>query len=550
MDDRPTGYRDDRGHHAHSRHRYVLPAPPDPAPPRRSWVTTITVTVIWLIGLAAVVAGVADAATTPNQNSTATTAAITAARRHPAMPAPGHRGSPGQAATTNTNCTLIVPTAPLTAQGLATPYQLTATDPAAGPCNEANADQSAFVQGAIVTPNGQLTLYDPLVIDRGTRPAATPAPATVPTGASVAIWFGFNGDALTLRSAAGTNSLTQGQCVTGSNGSIFGQFAYCNAQAFFQTANAAITSGALAIPANGTASDGLPCPTVRDFSLVDQDQSDNVNTHYLANANGQTAQNNAAGRAAVGGAAVDLANGSDNRLLTEFVLPTLGCTDFTKTNGADDGTATASLALQELFAAANQKAPIALVPLNDPMTLVNGQADAAKTNLFRAGTNQPAIGGTDTGDPATYCTNIFTNPAGIQRVFTDEATFAKGTSPNPGADSNLFTFLADRANVSFTNLGCGALLNQANPVTLTTTNNIVTAATFAPGQAATPTATTTATPTTTVAPTATATTTVAPTGTTTSTVGPTAITTATVPATSTTRPPRRRRHPPTTVTTP
>src|SRR2546421_7938680 len=49
--------------------------------------------------------------------------------------------------TPNMNCTLIVPAHPLTAQGLATPYQLVATDPAMGPCNEANPAQSAFVQG-------------------------------------------------------------------------------------------------------------------------------------------------------------------------------------------------------------------------------------------------------------------------------------------------------------------------------------------------------------------------------------------------------------------
>ena len=56
------------------------------------------------------------------------------------------------AAAPNANCTIIVPANPLSAQGLATPYQLTATDPAAGPCNEANCAQTAFVQGAIVNP--------------------------------------------------------------------------------------------------------------------------------------------------------------------------------------------------------------------------------------------------------------------------------------------------------------------------------------------------------------------------------------------------------------
>ena len=52
----------------------------------------------------------------------------------------------------NQNCTLIVPDQPLTARGLATPYQLKATDRADGPCHESNPAQSAFVQGVIYDP--------------------------------------------------------------------------------------------------------------------------------------------------------------------------------------------------------------------------------------------------------------------------------------------------------------------------------------------------------------------------------------------------------------
>src|SRR5215475_6566202 len=50
------------------------------------------------------------------------------------------------AADPNMNCTVIAPPNPLSATGLATPWQLVATDAAMGPCNEANANQSAFVQ--------------------------------------------------------------------------------------------------------------------------------------------------------------------------------------------------------------------------------------------------------------------------------------------------------------------------------------------------------------------------------------------------------------------
>ncbi|HKS98894.1 MAG TPA: hypothetical protein VJT31_05120, partial [Rugosimonospora sp.] len=389
------------------------------------------------------------------------------------------------AAAPNPNCTLIVPANPLSAAGLATPYQLVATNANNGPCNEANANQSAFVQGAIIDANGAITLYNPLVIDQGTQAAATPAAATVPAGSTVGLWFGFNGTNLTLKSAKGKgNALFQGRCVNGLRGSIFGQFAYCNAPAFFAAANKAIAAGQLAVPAVGTAKDGKPCPTVRDFSLVDQDQSDNVVTHYLANANGQTAQPNAAGKAAVGANAVDLANGSDNRLLDVFVDPTLGCTPFTAPEQSADNTPSSSLPLNELQAAAGQQAPIALVPLTDPMTLVNANQSTRKTNLFRVGVDQTPIGAANNGSGATYCQNLFTNPAGIQRVFNAQAILANGTTPDAATGTNLFTFLAARANASFTNLNC-ANFNVANPITLTLDGNgVATAATFTAGGAA------------------------------------------------------------------
>jgi len=85
------------------------------------------------------------------------------------------------AAAQNTDCTLIMPAHPLTAAGLATPYQLTATDPAKGPCNQANTAQSAFVQAAVIDrATGQISVYSPLVIDAGTQPAAPPVVPVLP----------------------------------------------------------------------------------------------------------------------------------------------------------------------------------------------------------------------------------------------------------------------------------------------------------------------------------------------------------------------------------
>src|SRR3569833_2599998 len=89
-----------------------------------------------------------------------------------------------QAATTNPNCTLVVPTAPTSAAGLATPYQLVATDSRAGACHETNPDQSAFVAAAVFAPAAHaLSIYHPLVGDREDRPGAAAQARTPHPGA-------------------------------------------------------------------------------------------------------------------------------------------------------------------------------------------------------------------------------------------------------------------------------------------------------------------------------------------------------------------------------
>lgn len=347
----------------------------------------------------------------------------------------------------NPNCTLAVPSNPLTAQGLATPYVLTGTE-SGGPCHEADAAQSAFVEATILDPaTGKLLIYRPLVIDRGTRPAAAPVMPTLPAGAVVGIWFGFNGDTLTL--ADNRNSLAQGSCVNGLGDSLFGQFAHCNAPAFFAAADSAIARNQLVIPPVGTAKDGMPCPTVRDFSLVDQDQSDNVTTTYVATPDGRTAQA-AAGSARLG-KTTTLTNGSDNRLLDAFVDPALGCTPFTAPDLTAGGAPSTSLALNELQAAAHQAQPVALVPPNDPMVQVDGKVSIPKANLYRAGVDQPPVNpAVDT--PVGYCTNI--TAIGAKRLAMDMALLTGAASPDAAA--NLYEFLTQRLQTSLQNLNCPA----------------------------------------------------------------------------------------------
>jgi hypothetical protein len=356
---------------------------------------------------------------------------------------PRKRERPPAAPEVNTNCTLTVPANPLTMRGLATPYLLSGTQPG-GACHEANDAQSAFVEATIIDPaTGNLSVYRPLVIDRGTEPAAPPVIPALPAGAVVGVWFGFNGATLTL--AGEGTALSDGACVNGLPGSPFGQFAYCGATAFFNAANAAIGKGRLTIPPLGTAKDGRTCPTVRDFSVVDQDQSDNVTSTYVATSDGRTAQADAPG--APNG--TKLVNGSDNRLLDAFIDPALGCAPFTAPDLTLGGAPGTSLALDELQAAAAQGAPIALAPISDPMTQADGKPSVSKTNLYRAGVDQPPVN-TATDTPQAYCANL--NAVGSARLAADRHLFARAASPEDGL--TLADFLTQRLQTSLELLNC------------------------------------------------------------------------------------------------
>jgi hypothetical protein len=382
----------------------------------------------------------------------------------------GNNPAPAAAAAAVT-CALKVPDQPFTAAGLATPYRLVGLN--GTKCTEGNADTAAFVQGMVIDPaTGALSVYDPLVVDDGTTPAVPPVKPTLPAGAVVALWFGFNGDTLTLQGSGASS------CVTGLPDSPFGQFSYCGAPAFFDAAQQAIAAGKLAIPPLGTAADHSPCPTTRDFGIVDQDQSDNVTTTYLVLANGRTAQNtHAAAKALAGKSPQVLANGSDNLLLDHFVDPALNCVPFTAPNLADNGTQATALGLNELQAAAYQQAPVAIVPLNDPMVLDNsGGTSEKKTDFYRAGVGQPMLAQVG-GAPGDYCKQLRT--VGVTRTEQDRALTNSEVSPDTGAATDLFSFLAMRLQMSYENLSCEKYINLPNPVHLKTNGaGLVSGATF------------------------------------------------------------------------
>jgi hypothetical protein len=368
--------------------------------------------------------------------------------------------SPDQASGSG-NCTLIVPANPLTAAGLATPYQL------ADGCSEANQGQQAFVEATILSPGGQVQVYNPLVVTQGTTPAAPLVAPRIPRGAKVILDFGFNGTNLVL-TGPGAGQSSSG-CVDALGQSVIGQVSACGAVPFYALANSEIARGILRVPPRGTATDGQACPTTRDFALIDQDQSDNIYSQYLLTPDGRTAQATPANKAALSGASL-VSNGSDNALLGYFVDPANGCKPFTRTDRTSVTGTQSSQALDELSARVNQKAQIAVTPTNDEMVLVNGAFSVAKTNMYRSLVDQPQLAANTNPYKvaAAYCMNMVNiAPAHNQLDMNSDAGY---TTPVPAVGDSLATFLGNRLSMSFANLGC-ASFGLTDPVNVTADGN-------------------------------------------------------------------------------
>ena len=334
----------------------------------------------------------------------------------------------------------------------------------------------AFVQATILDPaTGALSVYDPLVVTRGTRPAVRlPVPA-IPANAVVTIDFGFNGKDL-FQVGATPATLAGANCVNGQAGSIFGQVSFCNGISFFDAVQKAEREGLLKVPSPGTSDKIIPsggdlgtghaCPVTRNFEVADPDTGDNVTTEYLLNPlTGQTAQDTTSNAGNIAGATLLLSR-SRNTLLDLFLDPLLGCTPFQAPDLANNDQLTSSQALDEILAGAYQPKVAALVPENDKVVLSgDDEFDAAKTDLYREELGQAPISSQNnkTSDPAMYCQNI----VNIQTPFlaANRKLLATGQSPATAVGDNLLTFMANELNMSFANLGCQRF-GLTNPVTV------------------------------------------------------------------------------------
>ena len=400
---------------------------------------------------------------------------------------------PATRLTTNASCDVIVPANPLTARGLATPYQLTGTDgqtPAESGCEMTNAATlGAFVEATILDPaTGELSVYDPLVVTQGTRPAVLPSVPKIPANAVVTIDFAFNGRDL-FQVGATPATLAAANCVNGQAGSIFGQVSFCNGVNFFDAVRKDERAGLLTVPSPGRSGKIIPsggdrgtgtvCPTASNFEVAGQDPGDYVTTEYLLNPiTGQTAQDTTSNAGNLAGPR-QLHSGSDSTLLDRYLDPLLGCTPFEAPDLDNNDLPTTSEALDAILSGAYQPKIAALVPESAAMVRgAGGHLDAAKTDLLREELGQAPISNQSNkaSDPEMYCQNL----VDIQTPFlaANVKLLATAQSPATAVGDNLLTFMANELNTSFTDLGCQQF-RLTNPVTVTRNGaGVAVAATF------------------------------------------------------------------------
>ncbi|KAF9331774.1 hypothetical protein BG006_005398 [Podila minutissima] len=241
------------------------------------------------------------------------------------------------------NCILQLPTNPLTAEGLSTPFILVK-----GSCDQNNPNHRVFVEATIFDPNTKtFSVYLPLVINEGTQPAIEPVVPTLPQNAVVSLWVRAKANSITLTGSTQT-------CVEAS----------CNAPAFFSAVQAADEGQGIIIPHVGYDKMGRPCPTTRFFGVI-------ARTTYLQTNGGQFAQATEANRNALK-QFTEISSGSDNVRKSAFSERALGCTPLQAPSMMEQGVMLSSMALNELF---------------------NNQPSLNKANTYRRGGRKHSTGG-------------------------------------------------------------------------------------------------------------------------------------------------------------
>ncbi|KAF9436995.1 hypothetical protein BGZ76_002305 [Entomortierella beljakovae] len=368
------------------------------------------------------------------------------------------------AQTSAENCILELPSDPLTAQGLATPFILKK-----GNCDQTNPKQRVFVEATVFDPDTKtFGVYHPLVINEGTQPAVKPIVPSLHKDAVVGLWFRTNSNSITL--AGGIQTCVNG----GSNAGDFGQTAFCNAETFFSAVRDADKGQGVIIPPVGNDITGKPCPTARFFGVVDHDPSNNIITTYLQSNEGLFAQDTKVNREALDRFS-EISSESINALTSDLLNAALGCTPLQAPSMMEQGVMLSSMALNELQAS-KQQGPAALVLMTNSVIHFNNQPNLNKVNVYRLGLNQPTLSSIDQDTAETFCTNL--DKIAPRYIKSIKNQIINSPSPSPSVANNLFTFMSQRYLATWASLKCDKILNRTSAIAVTKNKGVAMAVQF------------------------------------------------------------------------
>ena len=376
-------------------------------------------------------------------------------------------------------CNIEVPNDPLNT-GLFLPWYVSTDPESAVPCTQTIKSSAVFVESTIVDLiTGELFVYYPLILDNGTFPVVPILKTILPKTYSTIISFGSNGESIKLiPSRNDPNSLINANCNYGidNNGTIsqFGQVAFCNAVNFYDNINKLIMKNLVKIPNIGKTQKGDICPTTRSYQVVDADPNDNSLSTYIITENMEVVQNYPENAKQLKVANI-IGNGSDNRLLSVFISPAVGCHSFQVPDLVVKQILRYSMALNDIQSNLLQfllpQEDIALVSFNNPMTLLDGNISINKTNLYRQNVNQPLFYGTI--EEAKNYDTLFCNKLEeitIPFLIKYHYELTNFVSPDNENADNLLNFLCNRFVGTWGILNCQELTGKICPIQVTFNN--------------------------------------------------------------------------------
>jgi hypothetical protein len=121
-----------------------------------------------------------------------------------------------------------------------------------------------------------------------------------------------------------------------------------------------------------------------------------------------------------------------------------------------------------------------------PDTLVLGEVNLDKLNLYRSALNQPPADRLAMAPGGAWCMHYAM--MGSNRLAMNQNALIGSPTPNAAAAANLFTFMAQNYRINYFAMGCDIMLDVLNPATLTAVDpatfviNAATVQTITPAQ--------------------------------------------------------------------